>query len=97
MTSIQLRVITIPSDYYTECFSDSGMRHSMINCTAVDSSFLSFTLLFSLKQSWRIILKCEYLFKVSLLGQCCSYTKRRKLYSEKEADGVNKYSVNILK
>ena len=57
MTSIQLCVITIPSDYYTECFPDSGMQHSMTNCIAVDSSFLSFTLLFSLKQSQEIYIE----------------------------------------
>lgn len=52
MTSIQLYVITTPNDYYTACFSDNGMQHSMINCTAMDSSFVSFTLLFPSKQSW---------------------------------------------
>lgn len=51
MTSIQLCASTTPSDYYTAWFSDNGVQHSMINCTAMDSSFLSFTLLFSLKQS----------------------------------------------
>lgn len=46
-----------------------------------------------------MILKCEYLLKVGLLGQCRSYTKKGELHLGKEADLVltNSFDNSLIK